>query len=399
MGKKILAKIFLFIIIYGAFMLVIFSGDFNFGVNNNYYEKAPYLSIVTGNASSAIGISFQTPKKCITTVFLGKNSSYLDLNISDPVAVRIHHFNITSLKPDTEYHYKINSSECNLYYMNKDYKFRTAPSSNKPVFSFNVVGDTRPDFFGYSAQRIIMKKMIETNPNFILNIGDIVLAPNREDHWQRFFDSIDINDYASTHPYMCSIGNHETIEYAPDYGHRFEYFMNYTHNDFYYAFNYSNTCFFALDINTETYINRNGISQAELDWLNETLFKANASKNINWIIGYWHYPAYASAGKYKVVQEIIPLLERYKVDVVFNGHIHYYERLNVNGTHYIITGGGGAELEAMAYNTHPNSAIIRSVYEFCHVEINNTRLTIHAIDQNGVIFDSLTLNQTNPWRL
>ena len=394
----IFKKFALGILILTLLILTLFSGNIYWAFRQSYGIKAPYLSITTHNASDCIGISFQTPIRCNTTIYIGETTSYLNFSQSDTNQY-IHQFNFTGLEPNTIYHYKINSSMCNTYFMNRDYSFKTAPTETNPSFTFTVTGDTRPDVFGYSAQKLIMRKMIETNPDFMLNVGDIVLSPARDDHWERFFDCITINDYASTHPYMVSIGNHETFEYNVDNGLNFEKYMFYPNNDFYYAFNYSNTCFFSLDVKTESLLNNPYTTQATVDWVNQTLFNANASSDINWIIGYWHYPPYSSSETYpEIVEKIVPLLELYKVDLVFCGHHHYYERLNVKGIPYIITGGGGAELEPLVAQHHEGSILIRSIYEFCHVSIDDMQLSMKAIDQSGIQFDGLTLIQNNPWR-
>ena len=106
--------------------------------------------------------------------------------------------------------------------MRRDYTFKTAPDESNPSFSFGLVGDTRPDIFGYEAQELIMLRIIDHNPDFIINTGDIVMTSARGDHWTRFFKMISLNNYATTHPYMISIGNHETSEFGGDHGYLYD---------------------------------------------------------------------------------------------------------------------------------------------------------------------------------
>ena len=40
-------------------------------------------------------------------------------------------------------------------------------------------------------------------------------------------------------------------------------------------------------------------------------------------------------------EALVPLFERYGVDLVFSGHDHVYERGTVHGVRYVMTGGGG----------------------------------------------------------
>jgi hypothetical protein len=40
------------------------------------------------------------------------------------------------------------------------------------------------------------------------------------------------------------------------------------------------------------------------------------------------------------------LIQSAKVPIVFPGHIHLYDEMNLNGTRYVISAGGGAKLYA-----------------------------------------------------
>lgn len=66
--------------------------------------------------------------------------------------------------------------------------------------------------------------------------------------------------------------------------------------------------------------------------------------------------------------------------VVFNGHIHNYERFEQNGVEYVVTGGGGAEPypllvrgPADLYHDHPRG---RPVYHYLTLDVNGR--TLHA---------------------
>ncbi|MHA1145596.1 MAG: metallophosphoesterase [Candidatus Helarchaeota archaeon] len=386
----------------GMIVFLLFSGNW-FGswyLKLNY--KAPYISITTGNASECIGISFETPLPCIANVYIGTDLTYSNFTKSDTSLTTVHHFNFTGLSPGTTYYYVVNSSQYTCDYMNKHYSFKTAPDSNNAHFKFGIVGDTRPDTFGHSGMEITMTGLMAHDPDFIINVGDIVMTSLRLDHWARFFQMVTMNDYGSEHPYMVSIGNHETIEYGGDHGLTFDRLFYFPDRNLYYAYNYSNTCFISLDLVIDSFLNPDpvGVSQAQLDWLTETLQEANASSEINWIIASWHVPAYSSAGDSETVKEkIMPILEQYKVDLILVGHHHFYERLSINNIPHIISGGGGAEIDPFVSSLSPYSQISKSGYQYCTVEITDTVLSFSAFDQNGIQYDTLTLQQNNPWRL
>ena len=85
-------------------------------------------------------------------------------------------------------------------------------------------------------------------------------------------------------------------------------------------------------------------------------------------------------------QALHPLFERYGVDVVFNGHKHNYERNEVNGVTYIVTGGGGAPLYAMQ-EREPTQVAFAVTYHFVLLEINDQHLEATVISSKGKVLD------------
>src|SRR6185436_3631621 len=75
-----------------------------------------------------------------------------------------------------------------------------------------------------------------------------------------------------------------------------------------------------------------------LTWLENDL----AATSQRWIIAYWHHPPY-SRGSHnsdfeielvEMRQHVLPILERYGVDLVLSGHSHSYERSFLIDGHY-----------------------------------------------------------------
>jgi len=111
----------------------------------------------------------------------------------------------------------------------------------------------------------------------------------------------------------------------------------------------------------------------------------------------WDSPGYI--GELGVRMYLAPLLDKAKVDIVFNGHTHDYERGKLpatgdQGTYYVITGGGGAPLDTVETYDWEHVVIHRSVYHFCIVDVEADRLTLKAIDVNGNIIDSFCMDKS-----
>jgi hypothetical protein len=90
------------------------------------------------------------------------------------------------------------------------------------------------------------------------------------------------------------------------------------------------------------------------------------------------------------------LYDKHKVDVVFSGHVHFYERSHPiregkvhprDGTVYLISGGGGGRLENFAPVPPAFKAQCRSVYHICYVTVLDNKFSLRAFDEHGALFD------------
>jgi len=130
---------------------------------------------------------------------------------------------------------------------------------------------------------------------------------------------------------------------------------------------------------------------SQYTWLDEALQASNA----RWKIVFFHHPPYACTpsrkpGDEDVQEWLVPLFEARDVDLVLLGHDHLYGRsANLNGIHYVISGGGGAP----SYTAEPDATIPVCVraYHYCRVDVSSDTLTLTAIADSGEIIDTLTL--------
>jgi Calcineurin-like phosphoesterase len=151
----------------------------------------------------------------------------------------------------------------------------------------------------------------------------------------------------------------------------------------YYTYQKETVQFFVLDTNTNT----NWTTQ--LTWLEKALRASKAP----WKVVYGHHPVYAS-GVYgtdsEMVARLAPLFKRYRVQLYINGHEHHYERTNpINGTTYLITGNGGANLRPVGKSAW--TAYSASRYGFSALEVYGDRIEIQGIGTDGLPFDKGTV--------
>jgi 3',5'-cyclic AMP phosphodiesterase CpdA len=143
--------------------------------------------------------------------------------------------------------------------------------------------------------------------------------------------------------------------------------------------------FFMLDTNM------NAPWQWQMPWLK----KALATSTAPWKVVVGHHPIY-SAGVYgddpNSIARLTPVFALYGVQLYINGHEHNYERTkSINGTTYLITGGGGASLRPILANNR--SIKVSSNHSFVELTITTKTLRIDAWNNKGQSIDQAVLTR------
>jgi len=194
-----------------------------------------------------------------------------------------------------------------------------------------------------------------------------------------------------------------------------------------YSFDYGNAHWTILDANT--YVDW---SDPELrKWLAADLAKG-AKKT--WRFVAFHQPGFHSAKNHqgeKQMRQVADLFEQAKVDVVFAGHVHNYQRskpiqvgsklgasreelakddwavdtefdgvtkTRAKGVIYIVTGAGGAGLYNPELNGHPEEwkpfqATYNAAFSFSSVSIKGRTFEMRQIDKDGKEIDRLKITK------
>lgn len=149
----------------------------------------------------------------------------------------------------------------------------------------------------------------------------------------------------------------------------------------YYTHGQGDVKFFVLE--TNEIVARQASTQ--LAWLDREL----AASKAKWNIVYGHHNIY-SAGVYKInrvmLEDVSPILAKHKVKLWINGHDHNYQRSQpIDGTTYLVCGGGGASL----YPVTPQSwtAFAQSVYSFGIVEVYQDQILLTGVNSKSQIID------------
>ncbi|KAL8139125.1 hypothetical protein V2J09_005126 [Rumex salicifolius] len=299
----------------------------------------------------------------------------------------IHHVRITDLRPNTLYYYSCGDPSIGA--MSQIYSFRTMPTSGPQNYPgrIAIVGDLG---LTYNTTTTI-SHVISSDPDLLLLVGDVTYAnlyltngtgsdcyscsfPStpihetyqpRWDYWGRFMQTL-----VSKVPIMVVEGNHEIEDQANNitfaaYSSRFAFPSEESKSSsvFYYSFNAGGIHFIMLG----AYVEYNESSE-QYRWLERDLAKVDRSVT-PWLVATWHPPWYSSYKAHYREAECMRvamegLLYSYGVDIVFNGHVHAYERSNrvYNYTldpcapvHITIGDGGNREKMAIKHADEPGN--------------------------------------------
>ena len=294
---------------------------------------------------------------------------------------------LNKLKPGTTYQYQTGSGK-----EWKDAAEFTVPAEDS-TFSFLWFGDTHNSAkFGE-----ILKKGINEHPDaaFFSIVGDLVSDGLNRDQWDALFHYT--SEVACKIPFMAVPGNHDNRAGlgAKLYCDLFSYPLNGPDGvpkEQTYSFTYKNALFLMIDVTSPI--------EAQSRWIEEQL----AGTKATWKIAMFHFAPYSRAEPYNDIQKAwVPIFDRYHVDLVFGGHVHYYMRSKPmkdgkvvasykDGTAYLISIGIPTSGRPM---TEEPYAFVRDgkghLYQ-C-VKIDGNTLSMEAVNMQGKMIDSFTLKK------
>ncbi|KAL3514699.1 hypothetical protein ACH5RR_027416 [Cinchona calisaya] len=243
----------------------------------------------------------------------------------------IHHCTIKGLEYDTKYYYEVGIGNTT-----RQFWFITPPKVGPDVpYTFGLIGDLGQTYD--SNTTVTHYQMSPAKGQTVLYVGDLSYADNypyhnniRWDTWGRF-----IERSAAYQPWIWTAGNHE-LDFVPKIGEP-KPFKPYTHRYFvpYRASDSTSPLWYSIRRASTHIIVMSSYSAfgkytPQYKWFTSELPRVNRSET-PWLIVLMHCPMYSSYETHYMEGETMrvmyePWLVKYKVDVVFAGHVHAYER-------------------------------------------------------------------------
>lgn len=307
----------------------------------DYDGKAVIVSWVTTDAPVLSVVHFGTSPGRYTLSAEGTTTNYTFHNYKSGY---VHHCLLEGLKYDTKYYYKIGEGDSS-----REFSFQTPPKIGPDApYKFGIIGDLGQTYNSLST----LEHYMHSGAQAVLFVGDLSYADRyqyndvglRWDTWGRFIEKI-----AAYQPWLWAAGNHE-IEYMPYMGEviPFKSYL-YRYATPYLASKSTSPLWYAVRRASAHIIVLSSYSPfvkytPQWMWLREELKRVDREKT-PWLIVLMHVPIYNSNDAHFMEGESMrSVFERWfvrnKVDVIFAGHVHAYERsYRISNIHYNVSTG------------------------------------------------------------
>ncbi len=453
--------------------------------NENTFLTTPYLQIGSEPSSQSLQLLWHaTDANAIWTVERKLNDTWV--KAGNPVATHIATVNIephivyrsalTGLTPGSIFTYRVLKNGKEVF----SSQAHTPKAVDQP-YRFVVFGDVGA---GTKEAKEIANRVYKSNADFAVIPGDIVydyglITDYRTKFWP-IYNAEKLTETGvplmSSVPFIAAVGNHDAdsrdLDKAPD-ALAYYYYWDQPLNgpvgkeggaivpllkgtdankknffegagDRYprmtnFSFNYGNAHWLVLD--ADTYVD--WTDSLLINWVKKDLADA---KNAQWRFVTYHHPGFNSSIEHFEQQQmrlLAPVFEKGNVDVVFNGHVHNYQRsfpmqfapfgkgtlmvggkegksprgrvvpghwkLDKNfdgkkntqpkGVIYIITGAGGQELYNPEQEKDTDSwqkftdKFISTVHTITVADVKGKTLLIKQVDANGKEMDSFIITK------
>ncbi|MCX6344165.1 MAG: metallophosphoesterase [Armatimonadetes bacterium] len=355
---------------------VTFEGVGLFGV-----ITGPYLQAITPNSAYVL---VETNATDPVTIEWGEDDRYGLMSYTESYeptdsvpTTYVHNVKIPGLQANRLYHYCVNVAGT----LGADHTFKTAVNPGTP-YRFAMTSD----FKGGTTVHDAVSSLIQAaNPMFSLYAGDLSNTGVSDTLRREFFRAPELALDANV-PFFNSIGNHEgwgvsakAFTQAP---------ASTSGTQAYYSFDWGDVHFVCVNNYSDGY----GVGSTQYNWVAADL----AASNKPWKIVWCHNPAYTSTieghgGDNNMVAMSVNLFVPNHVDMVLNGHNHFYQHSLVDGIHHMIVGSAGAAL----YTPTDGPNTVLSAKSYCYAIFNVTATTLNyvAYNDSGNVLETINLTK------
>ncbi len=257
-------------------------------------------------------------------------------------------------------------------------RFRAAPA-RASKYTFAVVGD----FGSGTGNETAVASLIESwHPDFVLTVGDNAYPEGAK----QLLDRDIFAPYAAVmreSAWFPALGNHDVK--ADDGKPELEAFHS-LGAERWYRFTWGNAGFVVLDSDTTV-----APGSPQLRFARQALARRSCFR-----FAAWHHPPWEPRGRPLspgLRRNIVPLVQKDGVQIVFVGHLHAYARSRPHhGVVYLAVGTGGAPLDDDARKlTIPLARVVQGRFGALRVDVSGNRARFRYVTTDGRVRDRFGL--------
>ncbi|MCS7462867.1 metallophosphoesterase family protein [Paenibacillus doosanensis] len=363
------------------------------------------VSITAPQAQIAVAEDSTAFKDKAVTIMAVSSS---EVQGNQPYTAKFHTVRFEHLIPNTKYVYRVGDG----VNWSEWFEFSTASDKAEP-FSFLYIGDIQHDILEHGSRVIRRAYSDHPEAKFIIHAGDLVDRGDADEQWGEWFKAGGwINGMV---PSIATPGNHEyeRIEpgakkgLSPYWRPQFALPENGPaglEETVYYT-DYQGMRIISLNTNTKF---------VKLDtqaaWLEQVL----ANNPNQWTVLTFHHPIFANSpdrDNAEVREKLLPLIEKYNVDLVLQGHDHSYARGHIDnltpgtngqsagsGTVFVVSFAGTHMKELSDKNWTDNGAQVdhslanTQLYQIIRVDGGVMKYEAHTA--TGSLFDGFEIHKS-----
>ncbi|MFH6603152.1 fibronectin type III domain-containing protein [Maribacter algicola] len=256
-----------------------------------------------------------------------RSQQFENQNSREPlVKATFHSAVVSGLRPNTTYVYRVGNGAEEDGYWSEWFQYTTASTDIEKPFSFIYFGDAQNNVKSLWSRVIRNSYRQFPHVDFMLHAGDLINDRDANLEWGEWF-------YAgsfihATVPSIMTPGNHEYRNGALSSLWRPQFTLPENGpmdvlKETCYAIDYQNMKLISID--AEGFDENLEARAAQIKWLDSVL--SNNTKK--WTAVTLHYPIFSTAkgrDNKELREGLKPLMDKYKVDLVLQGHDHTYAR-------------------------------------------------------------------------
>ncbi len=270
------------------------------------------------------------------------------------------------------------------------FTFQTGPAEGED-FSMIWLGDNQEAYARFTQH---VNNFAPKDPDMLFVVGDLVQWGSNFEEWDSmWWEPLQTQNFAQTTPILAARGNHD-MDHAYSYA-----YVDLPGDGSSYSFMYGDVWILVLNSHADLFPSNDPQFSGQYEYIEEQL-QSDEAQNAAFRLVAFHQAPYSNSSASSTPDQIygnkgirdfwVPLFEQYDVDSVISGHYHSYQRGELNGIQYLVTGGGGSTLLMQEFDVWDWLGLnLTYQYTLMVREGNQLRWETYDLDEN--LIDSWTI--------